>query len=458
MKGRIIWGLCLLFLLAGAVYAQDQMIIFFKDGKTQAIDLDRIQKIEYQATPVRENIPLIQDLPDRAFTASSYWANDLAGHGPPNARMGSTATFSNWSAGTNNPSQWIQVDLGVPSLLRAIGTKGRSRNANQWVTSYRLSTSVDGVNWHMYQQNGVDVTFRGNSDRETEFRHTLPSEVSARYLRFHPATWAEHITMRIEAYGIPLRMEHQATTIISGIAALPGIPVTLYWHMADNADVYLNGVPLRRYEPSFRTRHDEAPQPAFSASAVLKTGDVFTVGGRRGGSFGFMLIAVDSAGRVVFKTEPQSWRVYAPGDRSDWYQPAIAMASAMTPVTVQNSPWHPQVELNRKYANVASSIWGSPAERFCYLMATVQMVAHPAARAKTFSWTFQRIGDCPGNDVASTSGSAIPAPQHCNEKTQGLTAVCWDRGVNSVCTYKSVTAEQCTGGRSPGNLYKCTEF
>jgi len=89
-----------------------------------------------------------------------------------------------------------------------------------------------------------------------------------------------------------------------------GVPVTIYWHMADDADLYLNGSPLRNYEPSFRTRGDEAPRPAFTAEAILKNGDVFTVGGRRGGSYGFMLIAVDHTGRVVFKTDQKSWKVY----------------------------------------------------------------------------------------------------------------------------------------------------
>lgn len=151
----------------------------------------------------------------------------------------------------------------------------------------------------------------------------------------------------------------------------PGVPVTLYWHMADDADVYLNGTPLRRYEPSFKTRGDEAPRPAFSASATLKSGDVFTVGGRRGGSYGFMLIAVDGANRVVFKTEQKSWHVYKPGDRADWYLPKVAASAPKAPVTVQPDPWYPQKELNKKYANVALSIWGSPSETFCYLTATV---------------------------------------------------------------------------------------
>jgi len=141
--------------------------------------------------------------------------------------------------------------------------------------------------------------------------------------------------------------------------------------MADDADVYLNGVPLRRYEPSFKTRGDEAPQPAFSSSARLTNGDVFTVGGRRGGSYGFMLIAVDQSGRVVFKTDQNRWNVYMPGDRADWYLPAVANSSPKAPVTVQPDPWYPQKDLNRKYNNIALSIWAAPSERFTYLTSTV---------------------------------------------------------------------------------------
>ena len=117
-----------------------------------------------------------------------------------------------------------------------------------------------------------------------------------------------------------------------------GTPVTIYWHMADDADVYLNGRPLRNYEPSFKSRGDEAPMPAFKASAVIRNGDVFTVGGRRGGSYGFMLIAADSSGRIVFKTDPDAWRVYTPGNRTDWYQPDAAGFSPSAPVTVQPDP------------------------------------------------------------------------------------------------------------------------
>lgn len=174
-----------------------------------------------------------------------------------------------------------------------------------------------------------------------------------------------------------------------------GTPVTLYWHMADDADVYLNGVPLRAYEPSFRTRRDEAPLPAFSASAVLRNGDVFTVGGRRGGSYGFMLIAADASGRIVFKTDQEAWRVYLPGERFDWYLPHVAGSSPSSPVYIQPDPWYPQKELNRRFGNAALSIWGAPAQTFAYLTATVTLPAEQvgpqdSAGRLLFAETFDR--------------------------------------------------------------------
>ncbi|MBI5211472.1 MAG: AbfB domain-containing protein [Elusimicrobia bacterium] len=151
------------------------------------------------------------------------------------------------------------------------------------------------------------------------------------------------------------------------------VPVTLYWHMADDADVYLNGSPLRPYSPSFKTRPDEAPLPAFSAKAELADGDVFTVGGRRGGSFGFMLIATDASGAVVFMTDQRAWKVYKPGEREDWFKPETARSCESEPVTVQPSPWGPQTTLNGQHGNKASSIWSAPSERFAYLHGTVRL-------------------------------------------------------------------------------------
>lgn len=87
---------------------------------------------------------------------------------------------------------------------------------------------------------------------------------------------------------------------------------------------------------------------------------------------------------------------------------------------------------------------------------TIQKIEYQTGRAKGYVWVLQGTGDCPGGDIAFTGGSAIPAAQHCHEKAEGLSAVCWERGINSSCTYKSTPADLCVGGRNPGSLYKCT--
>ncbi|MFH1985189.1 MAG: IPT/TIG domain-containing protein [Pseudomonadota bacterium] len=176
----------------------------------------------------------------------------------------------------------------------------------------------------------------------------------------------------------------------------PGISVTVYWHMADDADVYLNGKPLRSYDPSFKTRSDEAPQPAFSATAIIGDGDIFTVGGRRGGSYGFMLIAVDSSDNVVFMTDQQSWKVYEPGDRADWYTPQAAESSQSREVTVQPDPWFPQKALNSKYGNKALAIWSEPAKPVAYLYGIFRTdpktPRHPGVQNKNDGGSSQRPG------------------------------------------------------------------
>jgi len=164
-----------------------------------------------------------------------------------------------------------------------------------------------------------------------------------------------------------------------------GLPVTLYWHVADDADVYLNGKPLRDYTPSFKNRGDEAPHPAFSTSAVLSEGDVFTVGSRRGGSWGFMLTATDASGGVAFRTDSRSWRVYDPGERADWFEPAAAVKASSAAVSVQTDPWHPQKELNAKVDAQALSIWGNPGKGTAYLLGVVSLLKPSGLIGRTLS-------------------------------------------------------------------------
>jgi hypothetical protein len=65
-------------------------------------------------------------------------------------------------------------------------------------------------------------------------------------------------------------------------------------------------------------------------------------------------------------------------------------------------------------------------------------------------WQSVGLGDCPGRDVAGTTGPN-PDPSKCNARFAGNTAVCWTTG----CTYKNVATGSCTGGANPGQMYTC---
>lgn len=291
---------------------------------------------------------------------------------------------------------WWEVDLGGSFDIGSIRLWNRTdccsgRLSNFYLlvserpfSSSRLSDALNNPNVFKYHHPG-----QANTSLQ------IPVKSRGRYVRVQLAG-ADYLSLaEVMVFGTEGSRKNQI--------AEEGKPVTIYWHMADDADVYLNGKPLRHYEPSFKTRPDEAPLPAFSAQAVIKNGDVFTVGGRRGGSFGLMLIAVDSSGRVVFRTDAQAWKVYEPGDRSDWYLPSVALSSRVKPVTIQTDPWYPQKALNGRYGNSALSVWSSPSNTFAYLYGVVGGVNYTQP---------QPVTSAPQMPTSPATGKpAVPKPQ-----------------------------------------------
>ena len=92
-------------------------------------------------------------IPDDHISASSEWDPN---HGPSNARLnfqpagGKTGA---WSAKTNDVNQWLQVDFGDTKKVTAILTQGRAEH-DQWVKTYTVSYSQDGIEFIDYTQNG----------------------------------------------------------------------------------------------------------------------------------------------------------------------------------------------------------------------------------------------------------------------------------------------------------------
>ena len=71
--------------------------------------------------------------PDRARL------NIYAGHGRTGA----------WVARYRNTNQWLQIDLRRMSVIKGIATQGR-REAHQYVRSYTMSYSVNGLRFRPY--------------------------------------------------------------------------------------------------------------------------------------------------------------------------------------------------------------------------------------------------------------------------------------------------------------------
>ncbi|CAH3022884.1 unnamed protein product [Porites evermanni] len=118
-----------------------------------------------------------------------------------------------WCTRANNRNQWLKVDFSRPMKITKILTQGR-QDAAQWVTYYKVSSSLDGVHWQVYRFKNSDKIFRGNNDQNSIKIQALTPPVYGRFIRIHPWSWYRHISMRVEFYGcktdpcdIPLGMQ-----------------------------------------------------------------------------------------------------------------------------------------------------------------------------------------------------------------------------------------------------------
>eukprot|EP00057_Strongylocentrotus_purpuratus_P012213 XP_011666687.1 PREDICTED: discoidin-1 subunit A-like [Strongylocentrotus purpuratus] len=96
----------------------------------------------------------------------------------------------------------MQVQFESSYIVTAITTQGRN-NADQWVTSYTISSSFDNTDWTDYLNvySGSVEIFPGNYDRDSHVTHTLARPIVGRSFRIHPKTNHGYISLRMELYG-----------------------------------------------------------------------------------------------------------------------------------------------------------------------------------------------------------------------------------------------------------------
>ena len=91
---------------------------------------------------------------DSQITASSQWD---VNHGPTNARLNIKARGGRtgaWSSRRNDVNQWLQIDFKYRATITEILTQGR-KSYNQWIKTYTVSYSDDGVHFKFSRQGGL---------------------------------------------------------------------------------------------------------------------------------------------------------------------------------------------------------------------------------------------------------------------------------------------------------------
>ena len=83
---------------------------------------------------------------DGHLTASTYYNHHLSPwHGRLNHRW-------SWSVRLRRVGQWFQVNFVELMRIKGVATQGR-QDANQWVRSYTVSYSIDGMSFVPYKEN-----------------------------------------------------------------------------------------------------------------------------------------------------------------------------------------------------------------------------------------------------------------------------------------------------------------
>ena len=88
-------------------------------------------------------------IPDSKITASSELN---AGTPAKNGRLNYAAGPS-WCAQTNDNNPYLQIDLQSLHVICAVSTQGNSE-ADEWVETYLIQTSTDGIHWTDYDDDG----------------------------------------------------------------------------------------------------------------------------------------------------------------------------------------------------------------------------------------------------------------------------------------------------------------
>jgi len=177
-----------------------QAALFALVGSHQLISPDDFESgMDMKDLSISQLLDIFQDskgivdtLPDAAFTCPVV-VDPVGVHHCKYARIDRdkvSGKAHGWcgKVGENNE---IIVDLTTSVLVSGVATKGRG-DVDQWVTSYAIETSEDGLYWEKHGR------YKGNFDRTTTCESRLKLPVLARLVKFTAMEYHQHPCMRLD--------------------------------------------------------------------------------------------------------------------------------------------------------------------------------------------------------------------------------------------------------------------
>ncbi|XP_077384075.1 epithelial discoidin domain-containing receptor 1 isoform X3 [Festucalex cinctus] len=168
---------------------------------------------------------------DSDITASSAWSDSTEAK---HARLSTGEGDGAWCpAGAVFPdgSEYLQVDLRKLHFVALVGTQGRHADGHgqEFVRSYRLRYSRDGVKWITWKDRWGQEVVSGNENTYDVVLKDLGPPIVARMVRFYPlADRVMSVCLRVELYGCVWADGLKAYTgPVGHVMNLSGLPVYL---------------------------------------------------------------------------------------------------------------------------------------------------------------------------------------------------------------------------------------
>ena len=175
---------------------------------------------------------MIDGLPNQSFDATSY--NNLSAQCDPYYAQSSSSNGSSWCSQTlNNSDDYLEIEFLQSKQIESVKIYGRV-STSQYVTSYQLQYSTDGVNFtHAFNQNN-SILFKGNVNDSSGSTTILKETIIAIRIRIIPIEYSGWKSLKFEAFGY----EHPCQYIYGGNWLLMKHSYNEWHEIADGGNAY----------------------------------------------------------------------------------------------------------------------------------------------------------------------------------------------------------------------------